>query len=335
MGSGKKVGSDEAYAIALAYVRTTEDPRLGADRKGSDFQAQVFATLKELSPVDPPDGTYWHRDEANITRISRNIRKDVALFNKALNFVKASQPTGVDAQQIVNLAVARHLKKMDEVDYQFKNFDANKWAYYKAWTKLRFLDKYAEPVVDEELARDRLASIPASVSIATRTYGSADDASTLDGSDESPNAGVTTFSVANQTVSSAPSSAVFSNAPSSTIDLAANSRGHASIGNKASKKAEAIKRQREKEKAMAEKRVKELALFRDDIKTYFNRIQSGQRNLSKRMRFKLKKKSLEGLIANRADGDPTKQLYMYQLDKLLKAGAAGHYDDSSDSDNDS
>ena len=85
-------------------------------------------------------------------------------FNKALNIIERSEPTGTTEEQNHNMAVAIHLGKAKTMDYHFKNFDHMKWRFYPAWTRLRCIEKFTfkkNTSLSLRLATQDLATQPA------------------------------------------------------------------------------------------------------------------------------------------------------------------------------
>lgn len=72
---------------------------------------------------------------------------DLGKFNVSLMKVQSSKPSGITDQQVINMAVAVHLKKANGRDYSTKDFDATKWPNYAAWMVLKNTRKFATTTV--------------------------------------------------------------------------------------------------------------------------------------------------------------------------------------------
>ena len=73
------------------------------------------------------------------------IQLELNKFNIALRMVNASNPTGMDQQQKVNMAIAIHLSKMDHMNYKYKDFNCHEWLYYLAWDVVKSTAKFSPP----------------------------------------------------------------------------------------------------------------------------------------------------------------------------------------------
>jgi hypothetical protein len=56
--------------------------------------------------------------------------------------VNSSQPTGVDDQQKINMAVAIHMKKTAKMDYAYKDFEPKQWRHHTAWLNVKDTPKF-------------------------------------------------------------------------------------------------------------------------------------------------------------------------------------------------
>jgi hypothetical protein len=100
--------------------------------------------FRTLAPPCQTNSTRYHmRGTTAVWNYFRDhIKHDVNKFNIALRVVRTSKPTGVDEQQIVNMAVAIHLGKTKKMDYEFKDFSASQWLFYEAWKVLKEHPKF-------------------------------------------------------------------------------------------------------------------------------------------------------------------------------------------------
>jgi hypothetical protein len=113
---------------------------------GADFLKKVMTNLVALAPPNADVHQYHHRGTDPIycywrDRMKPNINK----FNIALRHVQASNPTGVGQQQKINMAVAIHLGKTNRMEYKYKDFRADEWLYYQAWSAIKNCPKFLPP----------------------------------------------------------------------------------------------------------------------------------------------------------------------------------------------
>ena len=135
---------EENRIFATAYANATSNPTQGADQTSTKFWEKVMENIELLEPHPSPD-TYSLRGLAAIQRQVSKIKREIQAFSKSLIFIKVCQPTGVDQQQILNLAIAHYKKAMSKLNYSFKNYDAHKWKFFAAYKVLRRLDQFADP----------------------------------------------------------------------------------------------------------------------------------------------------------------------------------------------
>jgi hypothetical protein len=142
MPLGKRWNLAEETILAKAYLAATQNPFKGADQTAIAFQNDLFDKFKSFSPEDAEDGRYYHRTGMAILEELRRLKADVQSFNKALNIVSASSPTGVTKDEEVAMAVAIHCKVTKRMDYHFKNFDVTAWKFFGAWNILKNSPKF-------------------------------------------------------------------------------------------------------------------------------------------------------------------------------------------------
>ena len=94
------------------------------------------------------------------------IQPELNKFNIALQMVNASNPTGMDQQQKVNMAIAIHLGKMDCMNYKYKDFNCHEWLYYLAWDVIQSTAKISPPKPGKVAGVANAASIANVASIA-------------------------------------------------------------------------------------------------------------------------------------------------------------------------
>lgn len=165
--------SQECAHLAQAWIDTSEEigsPKLkGVDQKKDVFWVAVVQRFEVVAPVDRPKGTYHERASTGIQgQWKDHIQRNVKNFNKALAKVNASNPTGCNEQQIINMAVAIHLGKIDSMSYRMKDFEASDWKFYESWKVLKSHPAFLppKPMNDDNLAMldDELQQSPLTTS---------------------------------------------------------------------------------------------------------------------------------------------------------------------------
>ena len=149
MGKGKKWIKAESIALAEAFVASSEDGSVvgGTNQTAERFWLQkVIPEFRHRAPgVCDPE--HFHNRPMNAIKAHWRdcMSKDVQKFNRALLVIYNSNPTGTTEQEKINMAVAYHLEKADEMDYHFKNFDASQWYFYECWLVLHTHPKFLPP----------------------------------------------------------------------------------------------------------------------------------------------------------------------------------------------
>jgi hypothetical protein len=142
MPQGKRWTLAEETCLAKAYLAATMNPYRGTDQTGDDFNKGLIEKYKGLSPEYAEDGRFHHRSDTGILEELRRLKADVQSFNKALNIIWASSPTGCTEVEKTAMAVAIHCKVTKRMDYHFKNFDVNNWKFFGAWNVLKNTAKF-------------------------------------------------------------------------------------------------------------------------------------------------------------------------------------------------
>ena len=135
--------SAEVALGCKAYVSATLNPIKGADQDVITFNSDLLAKLEEISPTDCADGTYHKRGIRVYPYLRDNVFPDIQKFNKALRIIYSSNPTGVTEDEKVFMAVAIHVKKTKQMEYQYKSFDPSSWKMYEGWRELKKIPKFA------------------------------------------------------------------------------------------------------------------------------------------------------------------------------------------------
>ena len=119
MGKGVSWTAKERESAALAWFRATNNATVGADQRLEDFQNQIFSIFKVLAPIDNEvrPGTYEHRTPTAVYTCLKEIFTDIGNFNKALSLINNSNPTGVNADNKLSMAIAVHtIKEVKRLD---------------------------------------------------------------------------------------------------------------------------------------------------------------------------------------------------------------------------
>ena len=96
--------------------------------------------------------------------------------------VNASNPTGMDQQQKVNMAIIIHLGKTECMNYKYKDFNCHEWLYYLAWDIIKSTAKFSPPKPGNTASIANAASVVNVLSIAN-VASVANVASIADGAD--------------------------------------------------------------------------------------------------------------------------------------------------------
>jgi hypothetical protein len=162
MGRGKKWDIDERQKLAFAWCRVSMDPVVGRNQTGESFKLKLFDALKQNSPVSHESGTYGERTPQKVFAFWKNsVAPDVQKFNYALKKVYSCHPTGVDEQQMINMAIAIHMEKTDRMMYSMATTDPKEWLNYLAWLVVRNIPKFRFP--NEELEQALESSRPPAI----------------------------------------------------------------------------------------------------------------------------------------------------------------------------
>ena len=130
--------------LAEAWVATTENPVLGIDQTSDAFRVGLHRNFISI------DENYKRRDKQPVRAKFGDVSKEVSKFNKSLREVRGFNPTGVSAENIFSMAVARHLAEFNPLStnvearnmYNFKDFDVKQWVYVEACKVLHQHPKY-------------------------------------------------------------------------------------------------------------------------------------------------------------------------------------------------
>ena len=133
---------DEIALACKAYANATKNGVKGCDQDIKSFTADILQKLEILAEGIAPPGTHHHRGASVYTYLRDNVFNEIQKFNKCLRQVDVTKPTGCGDREILNMAVAIHLKQTNKVDYRFKDFDHKKWKLHAAYKVLKNLPKF-------------------------------------------------------------------------------------------------------------------------------------------------------------------------------------------------
>jgi hypothetical protein len=142
MGKAAQYSSEEGRVIAMGWLTATYTEK-GTDQKAESFRSDMYDAIFLNAPPNAAEGTFHHRGDRKLFNYWRDtISKHVNVFSKSRRLVNASQPSGVDEQQKINMAVAIHMKLATKMDYEYKDYDPTKWKHYSAWLVVKDTPKF-------------------------------------------------------------------------------------------------------------------------------------------------------------------------------------------------
>lgn len=135
MGRGKAWDVDENAVLAKAWVSASEDPVAGADQKAKIFFETLHRRFGEQGPptASVVDGKYGFRTADSCRKHVAELSADAQKFGIALRKVRVCNPTGVNEDDILSMAVAVHMGKAATMDYAMKDYCTENWITFKAW----------------------------------------------------------------------------------------------------------------------------------------------------------------------------------------------------------
>jgi hypothetical protein len=138
---------------------------LGPTDECEDYQEEIYAMFKLYSPTVHRAGIYKDRTSKAVAHYLRDIIfPDVNKFNESLRLIQSSNPTGVNYDNIISMAIAYHLEeKVTRMDYSKKDYDHNKWPNYLAWKILRESPKFRPPSRTEDQQQGGTEIVPSSL----------------------------------------------------------------------------------------------------------------------------------------------------------------------------
>ena len=141
MGKGKTWTSEECVHLAEAYLEVSEDRGsrrvAGTNQNKNMFYNRVIEAFKDKAEGEI-DGTYGERtDTAIMNQWKDNIKAQVRKFNKCLNKVFSSKPTGITKEQKINCAAAIICGETKSFQCTCKECNAGNWKCYECWKLLK------------------------------------------------------------------------------------------------------------------------------------------------------------------------------------------------------
>ena len=129
------------------------DPIVGTNQSSKQYNARIAEKFRAKAPKTFPEGTWLDRNGDTVAHYARDsIRAKCLKFNASLRLTAQSQPSGVDDKQKLNMAYAHYAKKTtNPADYEYRDFDIEKWNMYGAWKLLKDTG-YFESQASKQLA---------------------------------------------------------------------------------------------------------------------------------------------------------------------------------------
>lgn len=134
----------ECADLARAWIGTTEDPIRGVDQTSQLFYSTMFERFCSLAPPGSSSKQYHGRQLRPVRAKWEAMAADCQKFRAALRFIRACKPTGVTEDEIMCMAVAKHLGKRTSMNYDARTFPEDKWVYHLAFRVLRRVPKFGE-----------------------------------------------------------------------------------------------------------------------------------------------------------------------------------------------
>jgi hypothetical protein len=188
-----------------------------------DFQNEIFSIFKVLALTMTPirQGTYEHQTPTAVYSTLKDIFTDIGNFYKALTLVNNSNPTGVNADNKLSMAIAIHtVKEVNRLNYNYQDYDHYKWVNYLAWKVLRYSPKYRPPSPPSTINNEHNnTSLPAMNS-----------GSTAEESPFPPDSAMTNAAIMQITTNQNPSPAAVTDASATNISFSTVATSSAAVG---------------------------------------------------------------------------------------------------------
>lgn len=109
MGRGRGWGVEELANLARAWVYASGDSIVGIDRTAARFMSTMFHKFKILATAGATLKSYGGRAPASCRRKMDQVAADCRKFRECLRYIRACRPTGVTEDQIISMAIGKHL----------------------------------------------------------------------------------------------------------------------------------------------------------------------------------------------------------------------------------
>lgn len=87
-------------------------------------------------------GRYYLRGEVVYPYLRNHVFLDVQKFQKALQIIDASNPSGTSKYKNLNMPIAIYTKATKLMEYKFKDVDLSKWKFYESYYRLKKLPNF-------------------------------------------------------------------------------------------------------------------------------------------------------------------------------------------------
>lgn len=144
MGRGVSWCAQECSDLARAWIAASEDPIIGIDHTSLHFNRAMFEKFSAMATQGMSDKKYGERGLRPVRSKWDQISADCQKFRRALRFIKACNPTGVTEDQVISMAIAKHLGKRDTMAYDVRDFPHERWNNHLAYRVLHRVPKFKE-----------------------------------------------------------------------------------------------------------------------------------------------------------------------------------------------
>lgn len=169
MGRGVAWTPEECSNLARAWINASEDPRTGTDQTSHVFFNKMFKTFAEKAPPGANEKQYGARKLKACRSKWEQIAADVQKFRSALRHISACKPTGVNAENMLSMAIAKHLGKRKSMSYDAKDFPHHRWLHHLAFKVLRNHPKFQDIRTEADSSSTKQHdSMPSTVELPTR-----------------------------------------------------------------------------------------------------------------------------------------------------------------------
>lgn len=124
MGRGVTKIAFECADLAQTWMVASEDPILGIDQTSHSFNTGMFDRFKSMKPITASPKQYARRGLRSTRAKWDVIARDCPKFRSSLRFIRAFNPTEVSEDQIISMAIAKHLGKPKYHELRSKRLSA-------------------------------------------------------------------------------------------------------------------------------------------------------------------------------------------------------------------